>query len=47
MNTPDTQFSNEKNKDILIAHAAAAISAMILLTKTIWGLVDVGVDAVD
>ncbi len=46
MNTPDTQFSNEKNKDILVAHAAAAISAMILLTKTLWGLVDVGVSSV-
>jgi len=46
MNTPDTQFSNEKNKDILVAHAAAAISAMIILTKTTWGLIDVGVSAV-
>ena len=45
MTTPETQFSNEKNKDILVAHAAAAISAMIILTKSTWELVDTGVEA--
>jgi len=39
INTHGVQFSNENNKDVLIALAVAAIRAMIMLTQDTWKLI--------
>jgi len=44
--TPDVKFSGQINKDVLVAHASAAIAAMIMIAEETMGLITEGVETV-